>query len=151
MAVDTMGSAVRGKKSKDAVSNGSRVLPNVDSKSVVARRYQHIAAAIISDLGGLSELSESKVQLCRRFAAASVLSEQMEARMARGEGIDLGEHALLVSSLVRLSGRLGIDRVAADITPAAYQFTTSYHHGHIDENGETVIDGPAEDPNVKPA
>jgi EAL domain-containing protein (putative c-di-GMP-specific phosphodiesterase class I) len=54
--------------------------------------------------------------LVRRFAAISVLAEQAEAKLARGETIDISEHALLCSTLTRLAQRIGIDRVARDIT-----------------------------------
>lgn len=51
------------------------------------------------------------MQLVRRFAAASVLAEQMEGRLANGEQIDIAEHAQLSSTLVRLTNHLGLDRV----------------------------------------
>jgi antitoxin (DNA-binding transcriptional repressor) of toxin-antitoxin stability system len=56
--------------------------------------------------------------LIRRFAAAAVLAEQLEARIARGEEITLTDHALLCSSLVRLAQRIGIGRRARDVTPS---------------------------------
>jgi hypothetical protein len=56
--------------------------------------------------------------LIRRFAAASVLAEQLESRLANGEQIDIQEHATLSSTLVRLAQRIGIDRVARDVTPS---------------------------------
>jgi hypothetical protein len=54
------------------VTNGREILPDVDGRSLIARRYRDIAAAITSDAGGLDLCSESKLQLIRRFAAASV-------------------------------------------------------------------------------
>ncbi len=97
------------------VSNGRDVLPNVDGRSLIARRYRDIADAILVDQGGAARCSESRVQLVRRFAAASVLAEQLEARLANGEQIDIAEHATLSSTLVRLAQRIGIDRVARDV------------------------------------
>lgn len=41
----------------------------------------------------------------------------MEAKLARGERIDLTEHALLSSTLVRIAQRIGIDRRARTIGP----------------------------------
>ena len=51
-----------------------------------------------------------------------MLAEQLEAKLARGEEIDIAQHALLCSNLVRLSARIGIDRIAKDISldPIAY-------------------------------
>ena len=58
------------------------------------------------------------MQLIRRFASGAVLAEELEARLARGEPVDIAEHALLSSTLVRLAQRIGIDRRAKNITPA---------------------------------
>ena len=64
---------------RSRVSNGKDLLPDIDGRSMVARRYRDIASAIVSDQGGFDHCSESRKQLIRRFAAASVLAEQMEA------------------------------------------------------------------------
>jgi hypothetical protein len=40
-----------------------------------------------------------------------------ETKLANGAAIDVGEHALLCSTLTRLAQRIGIDRVAKNITP----------------------------------
>jgi hypothetical protein len=101
---------------RSRVSNGRDVLPDVDGRSLIARRYRDISNAIAADQGGLSQLSESRLQLIRRFSAAAVLAEQMEARLANGEEINIAEHALLCSTLSRLSSRIGLDRHAKDVT-----------------------------------
>ena len=67
------------------------------------RRYRDICAAIATDQGGAERLSETRLQLIRRFAAAACLAEAMEARLANGEQIDLAEHAQLASTLVRIA------------------------------------------------
>ncbi len=100
---------------RSRVSNGRDVLPDVDGRSIIARRYRDIMGAILSDQGGVAQCSESRLQLVRRFAAAAVLAEQLEARLANGETIDIAEHATLSSTLVRLAAKIGIDRVAKDI------------------------------------
>jgi hypothetical protein len=66
------------------VSNGTDVLPGVDGRSLVARRYRDIAAQIIADMGGIDRCSEAKLQLVRRFSAVAVLAEQMEANRSLG-------------------------------------------------------------------
>jgi hypothetical protein len=55
-------------------------VPDVDARTIV-RRYRSISAAIAVDQGGISELSEVRAHLTRRFGAASVLAE----RLARTE------------------------------------------------------------------
>jgi hypothetical protein len=66
------------------------------------------------------------MQLIRRFAATAVLAEQIEARLASGEEINAQEHALLSSSLVRLVQRIGINRIAKDITPTLSQYRAEF-------------------------
>jgi hypothetical protein len=98
------------------VSNGRDILPSVDNRTAIARRYRDIASAILSDQLA-DQCSEARRQLIRRFAAASVLAEEMEAELARGEKIDISEHALLCSSLVRIANKLGLERRSKNITP----------------------------------
>ncbi len=104
------------------VTNGKETLPGVDGRSTVARRYHDICAAIATDQGGADRMSEARLQLVRRFAAAAVLAEQMEARLARGEEIDVGQHAHLSSTLCRLAQRIGLKRVARDVTPTLHEY-----------------------------
>jgi hypothetical protein len=115
---------VRGRKvyGRSRISNGHDVLPDVDGRSVIARRYRDIANAIFVDQsGGADQCSGARKQLIRRFAAA-VLAEQMESRLANGEQINIQEHATLSSTLVRLAQRIGIDRVARDVTPSLDEY-----------------------------
>ena len=109
--------AARKPEAKSRVSNGVDVLPNVDGRGLVARRYRDIAAAIAADQGGVDHISETRLQLIRRFAAAAVLAEAAEARLANGEQINIGEHALLSSTLVRIAQRIGIFRRSRNIVP----------------------------------
>jgi hypothetical protein len=102
---------------RSRVSNGHDLLPDIDGRSVIARRYRDIASAILIDQGGIDRCSESRKQLVRRFAAAAVLAEQMESRLANGEQIDIAQHATLSSTLVRLAAKIGIDRIPRDVTP----------------------------------
>jgi len=52
------------------------------------------------------------------------LAEQLESRLARGEEIDIQEHSLLVSTMVRVAQRIGIDRRAKNITPSLAEYLT---------------------------
>ena len=65
------------------------------------------------------------MQLIRRFASGAVLAEALEARLVKGEQIDIAEHALLSSTLVRLAQRIGINRVAWDVTPTLGDYLRS--------------------------
>jgi hypothetical protein len=127
---------------RSRISNGHDVLPNVDGRSVIARRYRDIASAILVDQGGADRCSESRTQLIRRFAAAAVLAEQMESRLANGEQVDINEHATLSSTLVRLAARIGIDRIPRDVTPTLDEYLANKEAvdagtsvGHEDKEG----------------
>jgi hypothetical protein len=109
-------------QARSRVSNGRDLLPNVDGRSLIARRYRDIMSAIASDQGGIDRLSEARLQLIRRFAAAACLAEQLEARLARGEQIDSQEHALLVSTMVRVAQRIGVDRLPRDLAPSLTEY-----------------------------
>lgn len=103
---------------KSRITNGRELLPDVDGRSAIARRYRDIASAIVIDQGGFDQCSEARKQLIRRFAAGAVLAEQLESRLARGEQIDINEHATLSNVLVRLAGKIGIERVPRDVSPS---------------------------------
>lgn len=79
-------------------------------------------AANNADMGGLDRCSEIKLGLLRRLAATTAQSELLEARMVNGEEIDVSTLCRLASTTVRLSTRLGIERVPRNVTPslAAY-------------------------------
>jgi hypothetical protein len=109
--------AVRKACARSRISNGKDILPGVDGRSLIARRYRDIASAILIDQGGADQCSESRQQLIRRFAACACIAEQLENRLAGGEEIDVAQHALLCSTLARLATRIGLARVAKDVTP----------------------------------
>jgi hypothetical protein len=114
---------VRGRKDygRSRISNGHDLLPDIDGRSAIARRYRDIANAILADQAGADQCSEARQQLIRRFAACACLAERLESRLANGEAIDIQEHATLSSTLVRLAARIGIDRVPIDVTdPLTY-------------------------------
>ena len=49
---------------RSRVSNGGHILPDVDGRSAVARRYRDIAAQIIADMGGASQCAEAQIMPC---------------------------------------------------------------------------------------
>jgi hypothetical protein len=106
---------------RSRVTNGNELLPDVDGRSPTARRYRDLCASIAQDLGGADHLSEAKSQLVRRFAALSVQAEIMEASLVDGRAIDISEYSQLTSTLVRVAARIGINRLARDVTPATLQ------------------------------
>ena len=112
-------------RNRSRISNGQEILPGVDQRLAIARRYRDLVAQIAIDQGGADRCSEIRMQLIRRFASGAVLAEELEARLARGEAVDIAEHALLSSTLVRLAQRIGINRVAKDLTPSLGDYLRS--------------------------
>jgi hypothetical protein len=121
---------------RSSVTNGANLLRDVDGRSPLYRRYRDIANAILADQAGVEQCSEARKQLIRRFAAAAVLAEQLEARLARGEDIDINEHATLSSTQVRLAARIGIDRVPKDVTPSLSEYLARYAAARPEDEAE---------------
>jgi hypothetical protein len=107
---------------RSRVTNDSSLLLGADGRSAVARRFRDLVTQITADQGGADQLAEARLQLIRRFSAAAVIAESMESRLANGEAININEHALLCSTLVRLSARIGINRTAREIVPTLRQY-----------------------------
>jgi hypothetical protein len=112
-------------KTKSRQTNHVDTLAQVDGRLALARRFKDIINAIIIDAGGPDQCSESKVQLIRRFAAVAVIAEQMEAKLANGEQIDIAGHSLLVSTMTRIASRIGIDRRSRNVTPSLSDYLAS--------------------------
>jgi hypothetical protein len=112
----------RKRHGRSRISNHPDLLPGVDGRSYVYRRFRDICTAIASDQGGASTLSEARLQLVRRFSAACVLAERMESDLANGKDINVERHALLCSTLTRLAQRIGIDRRARTLNPTVADY-----------------------------
>lgn len=104
---------------RSRITNGHNLFrPEVaDLRSANYRRYRDVVDALVADQNGLDQCSEARLQLIRRFAACVVLAEQMEARLTLDQEISVERHALLCSTMTRLSAKLGIDRRARDVSP----------------------------------
>jgi len=131
----------RAPRVRSAVTNGRRlhVVPPGDTRW--ARRFRDVLAEITSDLGGAPELSEAQRQLARRAATIALECEKLEAKAVAGEAIDLDLYGQLTDRLGRTFGRLGLKRVARDITPSLAEYITQTY-GDRDE--ETAADRPPE-------
>ena len=83
------------------VTNCVDLLPGVKDSSQ-ARRFRDLVNAFLTDLGGVDQCSEIKISLVRRLAASTVLSEQIESKVVRGELIEV---ATLCTSTSRRCAR----------------------------------------------
>jgi hypothetical protein len=101
---------------RSRLTNGKDLLPNIDGRSLIARRYRDVCTAIASDQGSPDQLSEARMQLIRRYAACCVLAEEKESQLVRGEQIDITAYVQLTTTMVRIALRIGLDRVPRDIS-----------------------------------
>jgi hypothetical protein len=97
-------------------SNHKDLLPGLDGRSSGARRFRDLLQAYAADMGGITNLSEVKIGLLRRLAATSVLAEALEVKAANGEAVDVGTYCNLASTAVRIASRVGLERIARDVT-----------------------------------
>ena len=88
----------------------------LDRRTVSARAFEQLVAAIEADLGGAAELTAIEKSLIEGFAGASVTLQNINAKMCLGEVIDVAELAQSISSMVRVASRLGEARRARDVT-----------------------------------
>jgi hypothetical protein len=102
---------------RSRVTNGKTWFVEGDGRGAWARRWRDIVGEIINDLGGPGLLSEGQKQLVRRCATIAIACERAEAKAAAGEDIDLEVYGTLTDRLGRTFQRLGLERVARDVTP----------------------------------
>ena len=71
---------------RSRLTNKKDLLPGVDGRTVVYRRFRDIASQVALDQGGIDQLSEARLQLVRRFAAAAVPGRAARGSSCQGPG-----------------------------------------------------------------
>jgi len=110
---------------RSRISNGSAILDGIDGRSREARRFRDVLGEIVSDLGGADHLSEGQRQLARRCAMLAVECEKIEAHGVAGTAIDLEAYGQLTDRIGRAFQRLGLKRVARNVTPSVAEYIAS--------------------------
>ena len=100
-----------------ATNEPTAFLEGVDGRSVIARRFRDLVAAIVEDLGGVDAITEGELQLVRRAASLCVQCELLEAEAARGAALEIDSYVKLVNALNRTLGSIGLKRRPRDVTP----------------------------------
>jgi hypothetical protein len=98
---------------RSSVSNGSRLLPGVDNRSVWVRRCVDLMADLTSDKGGQSEVTTAEAMLIRRAAVMSVELEALEKKFAQdgqAKPAMLDLYGRTAGNLRRVLETLGISR-----------------------------------------
>lgn len=109
-------------QARSRVTNGSKLGPEMDGRSIWARRLRDVIASYSADLGGESGLTESQKSIIRRAATLTVELEKLEARFCVAENASpasLDQYQRIASSLRRLLEGVGLSskpssRVAVD-------------------------------------
>ena len=89
----------------------------LDRRCKAALKFDAIASGIAEDLGGDDRLSTVQKHLVEAFAGVALAVNDLNARLLLGEEIDLLEQSQAVSTMVRVAQRIGIRRVARDVSP----------------------------------
>lgn len=121
---------------RSAVTNGKRLFVEGDKNSAWTRRFKDVVSEICNDLGGPDLLSEAQRQLIRRAATISIECEKLEGLAVHGGEIDLDTYGMMTDRLGRCFQRLGLKRVARNITPDLRQYLNGKSNGHGDDGGD---------------
>jgi hypothetical protein len=81
--------------SRSEVSNGTRLLQNVDGRSSSARRFRDLVSAFEQEVGGV--LTEADRGLIRQAASLQLKGEMLQAALVRGEDVDADQ-------IIRIAG-----------------------------------------------
>jgi hypothetical protein len=90
---------------------------NLDGRTKARKQFDAIANGIARDLGGEDQLSTVQKHLVEAFAGAAIHVHDKNARLLLGEEVDIVEHCQAISTLVRVAQRIGLRRVARNVTP----------------------------------
>jgi hypothetical protein len=117
-------------KLRSAVTNGRRVLADVDHRGAEMRRLRDLVHLHVSDLGGENSLSHAERVLVGRASMLTLQCELMEGRFAQKEGAEATPNELetyqrCANTLRRLLESLGLQRRSKNITPTLAQYRES--------------------------
>jgi hypothetical protein len=116
----------RGRKMRSAVTSGRKLLIDGDPNSAWARRYADLIVGHVADAGGRDMVSDAKLSVIRRAAAMECEIERLEAKLSRGQNVDLDAFGRAASHLRRLFEAIGIERRAKDVTDLPTYYAVEY-------------------------
>jgi hypothetical protein len=88
----------------------------LDGRTRSAKMFGSVEASVIEQLGGEDNLSAVQRHLIAAFAGMAVTLEDLNVRVMLGQPIDLNSYATCVSTLIRTANKLGVRRVAKDVS-----------------------------------
>jgi hypothetical protein len=90
--------------SRSEVSNGTRLLQNVDGRSSSARRFRDLVRAFELEVGGV--LTEADRGLIRQAASLQLKGELLQAALVRGEDVDADQIIRIAGTSRRILGAI---------------------------------------------
>jgi hypothetical protein len=108
-------SGTRAKRPRSAVTSGRQLFIDGDPNSAWARRYADLLIGHVVDAGGRDMVSAAKLSLIRRATALECEIERLEAKLSRGEEVDLDAFGRAASHLRRIFESIGIERAQRDV------------------------------------
>jgi hypothetical protein len=110
------------RNNRSRVTNGALFVDrSIHPQRGWARRFADIIMLHTSDLGGADYVSAAEASIIRRASAETVELELLEEKFAKnGKGAkaeDLDLYARISNSLGRHLDRIGLKRIARDVTP----------------------------------
>jgi hypothetical protein len=93
-------------KQRSIVTNGKKLVADLDGRSSTARRYKDLCSALSDDLGGVAALNAGQTALIRQAAAMVVQSEKLQVAVLRGEIVDVEALTRLANAATRIIGAL---------------------------------------------
>jgi hypothetical protein len=106
-----------------------------DRRTNAAKYFDKLTADIEGDLGG--NLTTIERALVEAFAGSTVLLDNLNTRLLLGQQIDVYQHSLTASSLVRVGTRLGLRGRLRDITSSTpSEFVDAHYRNDADANEE---------------
>ena len=108
--------AARPPTTRSRVTNRSDLLRGIDGRSAEARRYRDLIEGFAADFDDAPP-GERELALIRQAAAMSVQAEALQARIVRGEDVDLEQLTRLSNVLTRTLKELGIRKRRAQKPP----------------------------------
>ena len=106
---------------------------SLDQRSRAAKLFDRIFEGIAADLGGKEHLTTVETALAEAFAGAAVRMHDMNAHLLLGQNINLAEHAMAISSLVRIASRIGTRRRPRDVTPNLGEYIRNIEDEEADQ------------------
>jgi hypothetical protein len=88
----------------------------LDKRTSAAQQFDAIARAIAQDLGGEDHLSTVQKHLVEAFAGCAIHVGHINALLMLGKEINILEHSNAISTMVRVASRIGVNRVAKDVS-----------------------------------